>query len=432
MYTGRFVHEIGIWDNTVAYDGTPPGWGHVFADKGVGFTSIGKLDFKRGAPNGISETILPTFRDNLDIHALYREEETQPRRDLWRKHMATGPDNSLATYESDGMVASHAARWLKENRPSDTPWVLYVNFNDLHRPWRPPQELWDAHAGVEDVGARDERFSEDRSQLHPYSLAYARHHNDGAFNDEDLGRMMTGYLGSVEILDRNVGQVLDALEEEDMREDTLIVYASDHGYSHGEHRHFEHGSMYEESLRVPLLFAGPGIERGRVVSEVVSMLDVFPTIGDAVGARKPEAMRGRSLLGLLQGDREEDPDTLAYCEYHASGYPSSMFAVCGSEFKYVRCVGERPMLFNLQEDPHEMRDLAALDPENLEVEENIHKFERILADVCSPEEVDARAKANQRERKEQMQSDGRLFKELAKRNYALNPDKLVYDGDPQA
>ena len=426
MYTGRFVHEIGIWDNTVGYDGVPEGWGHFFAKNGVHFTSVGKLDFKRGALHGISEAILPTYRDNLDIHALYREAEILPRRDLLRKHKATGPDDSLDNYNHDDKVAAAAVRWLKERRPRKKPWLLYVNFNDLHRPWKPPHEIWNAHARAVNLDERDERFREDRSNLHPYSKAFARHHNDGLFNDEDLRNMMIGYLGSVEILDRNIGKVLAALDEESLRDEVLVVYGTDHGYSLGEHGHFEHGSMYEESLRVPLVLAGPGIGENQVISEVVSMLDVFPTICDATGHQKPEEMRGRSLKRLLRRQRDEDRGTVAFCEYHPSGYPSSMFAVCADEFKYVRCVGARPMLFNLKEDPHEMRDLAALQPENPKVKAKMQELEDLLAAVCSPELVDARAKADQRARKEELRRSRQLFHELAKRRYEKNAAKLVY------
>jgi choline-sulfatase len=429
MYAGRFVHEIGIWDNSVAYKGTPEGWGHYFSKNGVSFTSIGKLDFERGAQHGISEAILPTYRDNRDVHALYREEEIIPRHDLLRKHKATGPDDSLESYNNDDKTAAAAVSWLKEGRPDDRPWVLYVNFNDLHRPWKPPHAVWESHAEEGKLEERDERFQENRSALHPYSRAYARHHNDGNFEDEDLRKMMIGYTGSVEILDRNVGRVLTALDDEGLRGEVLVVYASDHGYSLGEHHHFEHGSMYEESLRVPLIFAGPGIPGKRVSSEVVSMLDVFPTISGAVGRGKPEDMRGRSILNLLREERLEDREAVAFCEYHASGYPSSMFAVCTDEYKYVRCIGERPMLFNLKEDPHEMRDLAALQPENPEVKTKIRELEKLLSTVCSPEQVDARAKADQRSRREELRRDGRLFEELAKRRYELNAEKLVYTED---
>ena len=426
IYTGRFVHEIGIWDNTVGYDGVPEGWGHIFEKNGVHFTSVGKLDFKRGAPHGISEAILPSYRDNLDVHALYREAEILPRRDLLRKHKGTGPDDTLQNYADDDKVAAAAVRWLKEGRPRDRPWVLYVNFNDMHRPWKPPQEIWNAYAREVNLDERDERFREDRSNLHPYNRDYAGHHNDGLFDEEDLRKMMIGYLGTVEILDGNVGKVLAALDAENLRDEVLVVYGTDHGYSLGEHGHFEHGSIYEESLRVPLVFAGPGIEGNQVISEVVSMLDVFPTVCDATGHQNPEEMRGRSLLGLLRGEREEDRGAVAFCEYHASGYPSSMFAVCADEFKYVRCVGARPMLFNLKKDRHEMQDLAAHQPENRKVNAKMQELENLLAAVCSPELVDARAKADQRARKEELRRSGRLFKELAKRRYEMNTKRLVY------
>ena len=103
-----------------------------------------------------------------------------------------------------------------------------------------------------------------------------------------------------------------------------------------------------------------------------------------------------------------------------------MFAVCADEFKYVRFVGAQSMLFNLKEDPHEMRDLTAFQPENPKVKAKMQELENLLAAVCSPELVDAWAKADQRARKEELRCSRQLFHELAKRRYEKNAEKLVY------
>ena len=79
-------------------------------------------------------------------------------------------------------------------------------------------------------------------------------------------------------------------------DDTLVVYSSDHGGTVGEHRNFDHGSMYEGSIRIPLIFCGPGIQAGIVNSNPVSALDILPTITEAVGYNVPIQMRGNSLL----------------------------------------------------------------------------------------------------------------------------------------
>ena len=96
MMSGRYVHEIGCWDNVFAYTGIPRGWGHYFATQGVHFATIGKIDFAPGSDHGIAETHLSQYRENLDITSLYREQAILPRYDLLKKHKATGPADSLA------------------------------------------------------------------------------------------------------------------------------------------------------------------------------------------------------------------------------------------------------------------------------------------------------------------------------------------------
>ena len=81
MMSGRYVHEIGAWDNAFPYAGVPRGWGHYFREQGVCFTTVGKLDFLPGVDHGIEEERLPLHRDSLDIHSLFREQGLQPRFD---------------------------------------------------------------------------------------------------------------------------------------------------------------------------------------------------------------------------------------------------------------------------------------------------------------------------------------------------------------
>ena len=96
------------------------------------------------------------------------------------------------------------------------------------------------------------------------------------------------------------------------------------------------------------------------------------------------------------------------------------------EVIHLECVGERPMLFNLEEDPHEMHDLILERPESPEVKAAVRRLRKILCEVCSPEAVDARAKADQRRLRQEMKEDGRLVEQLWERGCERDPDRLVY------
>jgi choline-sulfatase len=426
MITGRYAHEIGAWDNVFPYTGVPRGFGHHFAEQGVRLTTIGKLDFMPGAEHGIEETLLPLHRENLDITSLYREQEILPRHDSLAKHRATGPADSMAAYAHDTAVAERAVRWLHDagNR-RQRPWVLVVNFNDLHRPWRPPREIWQHYASRIDFDQLDERFTQDWSQLHPFHRTYARHHVGELMTPKDTVNAVIGYLGSCEILDMHVGEVLRALAAAGLEEDTLTVYASDHGGTVGEHRNFDHGAMYDGSTRIPLIVRGPGVRRGVVEPTVVSALDILPTVCAASGAPPARFVRGTSLLPLLRGDADATRPDFALCEYHGAGYNASLFMVRSGRYKLVECVGSRPMLFDLEADRHEMHDLASAAATDPALGTVLASLRQRLGDICSPQAVDARAKADQRARRAELAADGRLYEGLWKRGYERDALRLV-------
>ena len=426
MMTGRYIHEIGIWDNTFVYAGTPRGWSHYFAEQGVQLTTIGKIDFQRNSDFGIEDYRLSTFRENLDITSLFREQEILPRFDSLSKFRANGPAESMDAFAQDAAIAREAVQWLADERPEDRPWILMVNFNDMHRPWNPPQQLWDHYDALIDLDQLDERFFEDFDHLHPFHRTFARHHLGQHLDQEDMRCALVGYHGACQILDQHVGQVLDALEQTGQREETLIVYASDHGGTSGEHRNYDHGAFYDGSIRIPLVFTGPGIQANVVEPSVVSALDILPTLCQAVGREVPDHLRGTSLLPLLRGEEDAPRPDFAFCEYHGAGYNGSVFAICSGQYKYIECVGERPMLFNLQRDPLEMHDLVVEQPNAPEIQSTIRHFRQQLYQICAPETIDARVKADQRARRRELAQSGRLFDEMWKRGYEKNPAHLIH------
>lgn len=430
MITGRYVHEIGCWDNVFPYCGVPQSFGRHFAMSGIRMATIGKLDYLPGADHGIEETHRATHRENLDITSLYREQDILPRHDSWKKHLATGPADTSAAFASDAAVARRARQWLQEDAGRDhRPWLLVVNFNDLHRPWQPPRHIWDHYAGQLRFEDLDARFTEDWERLHPFHRDYARHHVGALMSQDDTLNAVIGYLGAVETLDRHVGQVLDALDETGRADDTLTIYASDHGGTVGEHRNFDHGAMYDGSIRIPLIFRGPGVRPGQVVDGVVSAMDILPTAAQALGAPPALFARGTALNDALAGDADAAAPDFALCEYHGAGYRGSLFAVMSGGTKLVECVGARPMLFDLDADPHEMTDLAAIPESVAKHNGTIETLRRRLYAICSPEAVDARAKADQRRRRAELATDGRLFEGLRKRGYVADAERLILESE---
>ncbi len=161
-----------------------------------------------------------------------------------------------------------------------------------------------------------------------------------------------------------IGQVIDALHANDLAENTLIVYTSDHGDMQGEHGLWWKHVFYEESVRVPLILHWPGvIAAGQQCDRVVSALDVTATLLDALDAPALPDSPGRSLLGLVSEARPlPDWEDVAFSEYCADQYTpdgeSYHRMVRLGSWKLIYYHGMSPQLFNLTDDPGEMVDRA--------------------------------------------------------------------------
>jgi arylsulfatase A-like enzyme len=179
---------------------------------------------------------------------------------------------------------------------------------------------------------------------------------------------LAGYYGMVKRLDEALGRLLDALKSMDMLDNTIILFTSDHG-SHFKTRNSEYKrSCHESSIRVPTAFHGPGFKGGGHVHELVSLVDLPPTLLDAAGIDVPESMSGRSILPLLRGDNDDWPEE-AFVQISEAQIGRS---VRTQRWKY--CVDapstadrrdggsdlyEEQYLYDLEYDPYELTNLIA-------------------------------------------------------------------------
>jgi choline-sulfatase len=196
----------------------------------------------------------------------------------------------------------------------------------------------------------------------------------------------------VTFLDEQIGVVLDALRRSGQGEKTRVIYTSDHGEMLGEHGLWWKSTMYESSVAVPLILSGPDIPDGKTVSTNTLLVDLFPTILDAVGAPVELSdidLPGHSLIRIANSD---DAVREAFSEYHAIFSPSGIFMLRHGRFKYVHYVGYEPQLFDLVADPDERIDLAG-DPSYSSV---VGSCEAALKRICDPQAVDAMARLDQK------------------------------------
>lgn len=170
---------------------------------------------------------------------------------------------------------------------------------------------------------------------------------------------LDGYYRLVENVDRQIGRVLAALRESRLEQNTLVAFIADHGEGTGAHRWVQKASFYEESVRVPFLLSGPGIPKGVVNRrDLVSLLDLMPTLCDCGGIPQPAGMHGTSLRPTIDGEPLEREYAVSEVRYGSASREGRM--VRGRRYKYIAFnSGElAEQLFDLQEDPGETVNLA--------------------------------------------------------------------------
>jgi choline-sulfatase len=394
---GRYVHEIGYWDNADAYDGAIPSWHHALRDAGHRVVSIGKLHF-RGRPgddHGFSEEIVPMHivEGIGDVKGLIRD-NIPKRKGGDKMARRAGPGESPYTaYDRD--IAARAQVWLHEEAPKwrDRPWVLFVSFVLPHFPLTAPPH-WFYRYWQQELPMPKLYDAESRPR-HPYldEYAHAVDYDTHFTCAADVKRALAGYSGLVSAMDENVGNVLRALRDAGLDSSTRVMYTSDHGDNVGARGLWGKSTLYEESVGVPLLLAGPDVPAGRVIQTPISQIDCAPTILEATGEPPRvggQDLSGASLFALADGAMPARP---VISEYHAIGSIAAAYMLRFDRFKYCHYVAYRPQLFDLAQDPEELVDLAD-DPRHAAV---IAEGERRLRAALDPEATDARVKRRQAE-----------------------------------
>ncbi len=394
LATGRYVHEIGYWDNAIAYDGHIPGWGHRLQQARHRVTSIGKLHYRNETdPTGFDEQIIPMHVvDGIgDLLGSVRDILPVRTKSLEVAEKIGPGDSPYIRY--DRQITENACRWLGEEarKYGARPWVLFVSFALPHFPFIAPPEFYDLYPP--DQIPLPKACREEERPRHPWLEALrACNISDQGFDDGKRRIAIANYFGMCSYLDDNIGKVLSALGEAGLSDSTRVIYTTDHGDNLGARGLWGKFTMFEESAGIPMMVAGPDIPRGRVCATPVTLVDLCQTFLDGVGVPptdEEQDLPGCSLFRLATDS--DDPDRVAFSEYHAAGAVSGEFMVRKGRYKYIHYVGMTPSLFDLETDPEELADLGE-DPAHRPVVEGM---EVILREICNPDTVDRRAKEDQ-------------------------------------
>jgi choline-sulfatase len=391
--TGRFPHQTGYWDNVLAYDGRFPSWMRRLRDHGHGVVSVGKLHYRSVEDDaGFSREILPMHILNGvgGVVGLLRWSDEEPRRTgHFEMYVQESGPGASAYLDYDKQITRHAVDWLRdEAQAQDEPWALFVSYACPHPPFQVEQRHWDLYDPAT-IPLPPAWRPEDRPR-HPAVDALRAKMGFGDIDEATLRRVIRAYLAIVSHLDEQIGLVLQTLDDLGLTDRTRVLYTSDHGEAAGHHGLVGKCTLYESSMAVPLIMAGPGVPSDTVVEQPASHVDLFPTILESFGVpveQEDDALLGQSLWPALEG--QSWPRTL-FGEYHGTGSRVASYMLRDGPDKLIFHAGFPPQLFDLKADPFELHDLASEQPAK------VADLEAALRKVLDPEATDARAKADQR------------------------------------
>ena len=389
LATGRYPHDIGVWDNATPYTGRPEGWHHALRAAGHDMVSIGKLHFRGGDDYGFTEELLPlhVVGGQGDLKGLLRRD---PPRKGGLDAMAKDAGRGRSEYSDyDARIAARACDWLRARRADDkTPFALFVSFVMPHFPLVAPDHCYERYERLDlaALSAGLDAPAPDHPVLRAMRSVFAY---DDHFDEERRAVALRAYFGMVTRLDELIGTVLAALDETGRTASTRVLYTSDHGDNLGNRGWWGKSNLYEDSVAVPMIAAGPGIPEGQVCRTPVSLVDVAPSAHEALGVALDPAYRGRSLWVIARAP--DEPERPVFAEYHAAGAPTGLFMLRRGRWKYVAYAGADPQLFDLEADPSERHDLAGSTGHAAV----LSAMAEALAEVCDVDAVDARAFADQ-------------------------------------
>ena len=322
----------------------------LFKNNGYYTVRVGKI-YHAGVPSDIGQpgsddpaswTIAynPIGRDRTDEYLL--EGDVMPGTwmalDCNDNEMTDGISANVAVsllrnrYSNVGSAYGGPARKDAPVRRARDPFFLAVGFYRPHIPYIAPQKYFDLYPEV----TIPENFEQE--WLTKPDLARNNTSWNGGVSDEDCLNSVRAYYASITFIDAQIGKMLDALEELDLMDKTIIVFWSDHGYMLGDHGMWQKQNLFERTAHQPLLIYAPGITDGKQCNAVVETIDIYPTVADLAGLKAPDTLDGVSLKPLLENVNLDDVQNVVMELDNVTGI--STIATEGGKVQYVNVMGQ--------------------------------------------------------------------------------------------
>lgn len=414
MLTGKHSHINGKIDNSHPFNWDQPSFVKSLKNAGYQTALVGKIHLD-GLPQGFD------YSNVLPGQGHYYNPD----------FIENGEKKTIHGYVTD-IITDISLDWLTNKREKDKPFLLLYHQKAPHRNWMPeekyltlfekqnfdpPANFFDDYEGRPAAAAHEMGISEhmdiaydlkmmdkentiqtryrknfqrmydrmDENQKTAWDAYYEpiiKEFKEKGLEGKDLAlwkynRYMQDYLRTIQSVDDGVGELLDYLKDNDLEENTIVVYTSDQGFYLGEHGWFDKRFMYEESFRTPLLMKYPKeIKAGTVVNQMVQNLDFAPTFLDYANITIDKDIQGESFRKLVSGEVSEWRDAIYYTYYEFPGehHVKRHYGVRTDRYKLIHFYHDidKWELYDLEKDPSEMKNVFN-DSSYVKVKEDMEK-----------------------------------------------------------
>jgi choline-sulfatase len=404
MLTGRLPSRIEVFDNAAELRASLPTIAHYLRAAGYATCLAGKMHF-------VGPDQLHGFEERLttDIYPAdlgWTPDWRRPveQRLAWYHNMESvlspGVCAASMQLDYDDEVAFRAVRRIFDfaREPDGGPFFLLVSFSHPHDPWEIPGRYWERYERDAIDGPTVPAIPSGEADPHSRRLRVMLGTDEAALSDEQVRTARHAYYAAISYVDERIGELLTALRDAGLDDETTVLLTADHGEMLGERGLWYKMSFFEPSARVPLIVSAPGrVDPGRR-AEAVSLLDLAPTLLELAAPDRVEelaaSMDGSSLVPMLAGADVGRPAAVVG-EYLAEGVTSPAVMIRRGGHKFISCEGDPDQLYDLDNDPRELVNLA----ERSTHAELRSRFRAEVAARWNASELERRVLESQRERR---------------------------------
>ncbi|MBK1875329.1 sulfatase [Pelagicoccus mobilis] len=381
VMTGLRPDEIKVYDLDAHFRDTVPDaitLSQRFMQEGWFSARVGKI-YHYNVPASIGtdgfddppswqRTVNPYGRDKTDEDLIFNAEPHRKISAALSWLAADGKDEE----QTDGMITTEAIKIMAEKK--NEPFFLGVGFFRPHTPYVAPKKYFDMYP----LSQMRLPYAPENDREDVPTAAFAHNNPVPHYNLDELTcrKAMQAYYACVSFIDAQVGRLLDALDELEIADNTIVVFWSDHGYHLGEHNGiWQKRTLFEQGSRTPLIIRAPGLAgNGQASPRIVEFVDIYPTLTDVAGISSPDGLAGRSLRPLLEGPiREWDGEAVTQILRPADDRLDTQVMGCSirtHRWRYTEWAeGESGVeLYDHYSDPMEFNNLALNpDPEAIAI-----------------------------------------------------------------